>query len=115
MKVWDERWPAMMRDLMVKIEMACRYMDDGRTALHPFKAGWRCSDGCINYCARWAKEDEGILGLERSKLIVQESIKRLEEYDFTMETENDFPDGFLPSLDTSLKVDSKNIILFKFV
>ena len=41
MKIWDEKWLGKLKDLMVKIEEATRYMDDGRTAMYSFKHGWR--------------------------------------------------------------------------
>ena len=45
MKVCDDKWLARLEDLRVRIEEAIRYMDDGRTALHSFKHGWRWSLG----------------------------------------------------------------------
>ena len=45
--------------LKVVVELAMRYMDDGRTLLHPFKAGWRWADGELVYCKRWEIEDRG--------------------------------------------------------
>ena len=41
MKVWDDKWLENLKNLMVKIEEATRYMDDGRTAMYRFRHGWR--------------------------------------------------------------------------
>ena len=39
MKVWDDKWLRRLEMLRIKIEAATRYMDDGRTLLHPFHHG----------------------------------------------------------------------------
>ena len=115
MKVWDDKWLGRLDDLRVQVEEAIRYMDDGRTALHGFKTGWRWCMGKIMYCQRWAEEDKGLSGLEITKRILAGTMSGLEEYlDFTLETEDEFEDKWLPTLDTKLKVSEKNIILYQF-
>ena len=78
----------------ISYEEAVRYMDDGRTALHPFRAGWR-----------WVVEDWEKTGLERTEGI---------SFWFTMETETDFADGWLPSLDTKIRVNNNNQVEYIF-
>jgi hypothetical protein len=115
MKVWDDKWLARLAELKVQIEEAIRYMDDGRTALFRFRHGWRwCLDG-IKFCKRWQEEDKDLSGIEVTKRILAGTMSGLEEYlDFTMETEEDFQNQWLPTLDTELKVDKNNIILYQF-
>ena len=92
-----------------------RYMDDGRAALYRFKAGWRWTMGRIKYCKRWEQEDMGLSGLEISKRILAGTMGGLEDYlTFTMETEEDFENGWLPTLDAELKVNLRNIIEYRF-
>ena len=71
--------------------------------------------GGIKYCKRWEAEDAGLSGLEVTKRILEGTMGGLEEYlTFTMETEEDFQNTWLPTLDTELKVDNQNIIMYRF-
>ena len=115
MKVWDDKWLQRLQELKVQIEEAIRYMDDGRTALFRFKHGWRWAMGKIMYCKRWETEDQHLSGIEITKRILAGTMAGLEEYlEFTMETEEDFEDKWLPTLDTKLCVSKDNIIMYQF-
>ena len=71
--------------------------------------------GGIKYCKRWESEDADLSGLEVTKRILEGTMGGLEEYlKFTMETEEDFENTWLATLDTELKVDDKNIIMYRF-
>ena len=71
--------------------------------------------GRIKFCKRWAEEDAGLSGLDVTKRILKGTMGGLEEYlTFTMETEEDFQNTWLPTMDTELKVDSNNIIMYRF-
>jgi hypothetical protein len=90
-------------------------MDYGRTALFRFKHGWRWCMGSIKFCKRWEEEDAGLSGLEITKRILAGTRGGLEEYlTFTMEKEEVFQNTCLPTLDTELKVDHKNIVMYRF-
>ena len=111
MQIFDRKWGDLLKDLCVKIYGNIRYMDDGRTVLPPFKVGWRWYDGRIVYCMRWAKEDESLSSLERTRRIILGSMEKIEEFlSFTTETEEDFSDGWLPTLDVALRVSPQNQI-----
>ena len=115
MQIFDRKWGELLSDLRVRVWENVRYMDDARTLLPPFKAGWRWVDGEIKYCKRWEREDKDIPGLERTKMILASSMGVVEPYlEFTTETEDDFEDKWLPTLDTALKISKDNQILFKF-
>ena len=116
MKVWDDKWLRRLEMLRIKIEAATRYMDDGRTALHPFHHGWRWSarDQSVQFSEKWREEDKGLSGMEVTKRILHGTMTGIETFlEFTMETEEDFS-GWLPSLDTNLTVGKDNIIYYKF-
>ena len=71
--------------------------------------------GRIKFCKRWEKEDEVLSGLEITKRILEGTMGGLEDYlKFTMETEDDFDNGWLPTLDTEIKVTPRNIIEYRF-
>ena len=91
------------------------YMDDGRTLLPPFESGWRWTQGGIKFCRKWEQEDKGISGLERTRRILAGSMGIIEPYlEFTTETGDDFEDGWLPTLDTALRISEDNTVQFKF-
>ena len=102
--------------MMIRIEATTRYMDDGRTAMHPFHHGWRWSprDQSVKYCEKWRVEDKTLSKTEVTKRIVHGTMTGIDSFlEFTMETGEDF-DGWLPSLDTNLAVEDNNIINYKF-
>ena len=116
MKVWDDKWLGRLEDLMIRIEAATRYMDDGRTAIHPFHHGWRWSplEQSVRYCEKWRMEDKNLSPMEVTKRILHGTMTGIDSFlEFTMETGEDF-DGWLPSLDTNLTVEENNIINYKF-
>ena len=116
MKVWDDKWLRRLEMLRIKIEAATRYMDDGRTALHPFHHGWRWSarDQSVKFSEKWREEDKGLSGMEVTKRFLHGTMTGIETFlEFTMETEEDFS-GWLSSLDTNLTVGKDNIIYYKF-
>ena len=90
-------------------------MDDARGVLPPIRAGWRWEGGKLAFTKRWEEEDSTISGEQRTKNILMETMKGVEKYlSFTVESGEDFEGGWLPTLDTNLKVGSDNQIQFKF-
>ena len=115
MQILDRKWLTLLEDMGVTIWENIRYMDDGRTLLPPFRPGWRWTQGGIKYCKRWELEDGGISGLERTRKIMAGSMGIIEPYlEFTTETEDDFQDGWLPTLDTAMRISEDNRVLFRF-
>ena len=95
--------------------LVLRYMDDGRAFLPPFKHGWRWVEGEVKFCERWRFEDKNLTSLEVTKRIIHGSLGQVEDYlSFTTETEEDFCPKGLPTLDTNLRVDSNNIVHYRF-
>jgi hypothetical protein len=59
--------------------------------------------------------EDSQLEVEVSKRVVHGTMQNIVHFlVFTIETGEDFEDGWLPTLDTSLKVDAKNIIHYRF-
>ena len=90
----------------VDTKLDARYVDDGRTLMHPIKAGWRWSEGESRMV--WSKEQEADDTMNSTwtnrtaraiKDIVNSSNKMLR---CTVETCEDFEDGRLPTLDTNI-------------
>ena len=55
---WDSKWLDRLAKIKVVLELAMRYLDDGRAFLLPIKAGWRWHAGDLLFCGRWVQEDK---------------------------------------------------------
>ena len=72
-------------------------------------------DGKLCYTRRWEAEDSHISGEQRTRELLGCTMGGVESYlSFTVESGEQFPDGWLPTLDTSLKVGSDNTIKYRF-
>ena len=99
----------------VTLELAMRYMDDGRAFLFPIKSGWRWCMGDLVFCKRWEQEDREISPTERTKRILHGTMMDIEDFlKFTVETGEDFVSGWLATLDTDIRVTEKNVVEYKY-
>ena len=82
--------------------------------MQPIKRGWRWEKGSLVYCKKWELEDWDVTPEERTGQIMKETMQGVETYlQFTVETSEDF-DGWLPTLDTNLRVEDDNQVSYKF-
>ena len=108
MHMWDQAWLGKMKMQGVDIEEYARYMDDGRVFMFCIKRGWRWTEGELVWKRDWAKEDEGRSLQEVTKAAVDRSMQEVYSFlRFTTETGNEFEDGWLPTLDISLRVEEE--------
>ena len=115
MQIFDVKWEGALRELCVQIWLNSRYMDDGRTAMPPLKPGVRWVDGLLKFCIRWEREDQELSNQEITKNGILGTLNNVEEFlKFTVETEEDFHDKWLPTLDTRLRVVGSNQVLYGF-
>ena len=117
MQLFDGKWKNVLTELGIVVWLMFRYVDDGRVILPPIKPGWRWEDGELVYCKKWELEDQTTSGEQRTKLILKETMKGVEDYlTFTVESCEDFGGvgGWLPTLDTELRVNKENQVEFKF-
>ena len=73
-------------------------------------------EGNIKFCKKWEKEDWDITPLERTRGILAGTLGGVEPFlKFTTETGEDFGgEGWLPTLDTEMKVSEDNMVLFRY-
>ena len=115
MQCFDRRWMTVIEESGMRIELYTRYMDDGRALLHPVKKGWRWIDGGLTFCRRWELEDEKSEPLDLTVEAMKMSMSGIMDYlKFTYETKDDFGDGWLPTLDTSLMVTKNNQVHYRY-
>ena len=114
MQIFDGRWMDRVMSTGLQIDLYTRYMDDGRLFCHPIKRGWRWLDGRMVYCLRWEAEDWDRSLLDVTVEAIKGSMAEVIKYlRFTFETGSDY-DGWLPTLDTNLMIDSNNQVLYKY-
>ena len=104
---WDRKWLDMMMEQGLSMEAAARYMDDLRIFLHEIREGWRWQDGELCWTEEWQEEDRvsAKSGLERTCEILRQSMNAIFDFlRFTVESELDFQDRRLPTLDFKLWV-----------
>ena len=115
MSRWDQKLKQRMVDSNISSEADGRYVDDGRLILYPIRSGWRWHRGGLWFRADWEKEDLSLSCIERTKRVVYGAMQGLTNcLSFTVETEEDFEDGWLPTLDIKMKVLSDNQIAYSF-
>ena len=115
MQLFDMKWKLTLEAPGVKLWLMARYMDDVRVFLPPIKPGWRGGmEGRtrgIWFKKEWETEDSCLSPTEITKRALEFTMQNVE---FTMESGEDFDGGWLPTLDTSLKIGSNNRIMYKF-
>ena len=116
MNVWDKIWVGRLMNLNLRQEVYTRYMDDGRSLLHPVRSGWRIhEDGTLKFKKEWEREDRNISSTERTKQVLEGSMRGvMEGIKLTMETKEDFDGEWLPTLDISLAINEGNRLKFNY-
>ena len=116
MNVWDKLWRGKLKDLNLRQEVYTRYMDDGRSLIHPVRPGWRIDDdGKLKFKVEWEQDDKNFSPTERTKKVLEGSMKGvMEGIELTMETKEDFGGEWLPTLDVNLAIDERNRLKFNY-
>ena len=113
--MYDRRWVRLVEEARLQIKLYMRYMDDGRKFLHPLKKGWRWEGGTLVYCLRWEIEDKDKTPMDITMHVLKETVKGVADYlQFTFESGEDYEDGWLPTLDTNIRVSKDNIVQYKY-
>ena len=90
-------------------------VDDGRIIMYSIRPGWRWTNGELWYSEKWEQEDKFLSPTERTRDVLIKTVNGIVEcLDFTMETPEDFPDNWLPTLDISMQVDKNNQVQYRF-
>ena len=116
MQMVDQKWKKVLEGWGITTWLISRYMDDVRTVLPSIRRGWRATARGLQYCVRWEEEDTLLSNTEITKRVLSHSLNRIEPFlKFTMETclDEGF-NGWLPTLDTCLRVTDSNIIEYKY-
>ena len=116
MNLFDIRWEESLSEMGIDTWLNIRYVDDGRTILQPIQRGWRWVEDKLVFCKRWQEEDASLTLETVTKRAILGTLNHVEDFlKFTIESEEDFSDGWLPTLDTCLRDNKEtNQIEFKF-
>ena len=115
MQIYDRKWMNRVVDAGLVVELYTRYMDDGRKLLQPIKRGWRWEDGRLQFCMRWKHEDMDKSLTEVTVGVLKGTVSGITDYlNFTFETGEDYNDGWLPTLDISVRVNERNQIDYRY-
>ena len=117
MNEWDARWLEMCKINNIKINKKNRYMDDIKAFLKAIREGWRWVGGGLCFTKAWEQEDmnSGKSAARRSAEILVGMMNDVFPFlNFTIELGEDFLDGKLPSLDTTVWVEDGWKVLFEF-
>ena len=116
MNLFDKKWESLLGSIGIDTWLNIRYVDDGRTILQPLLPGWRWVDDKVVFCTKWQKEDRNLSPESITKRVLLGTLNHVETFlRFTIESEEDFEDGWLPTLDTCLRVNKEtNQVEFKF-
>ena len=84
--------------------------------MYPLRAGWRWEQEELWFSKEWEKEDALLSPTERTKRAIFGSMQGLTScLAFTVESSEDFDDGWLTTLDFKLRVNSRNQIEYAFL
>ena len=112
---WDQKFKERMSEANLVSEADGRYVDDGRLILYPIRNGWRWHRGGLWFRKDWEDEDQVLSCIERTKRAVYGAMQGLTQcLSFTVETQEDFEDNWLPTLDIKVKVLENNQIAYSF-
>ena len=112
MCMWDSSWGTMQRLLGLKLKLFFRYVDDIRLYLYPISRGWFWDVDKWSYDIN---RDDKRSADQRTIEEVGKSLEAVWKFlKFTCESEKDFENGFLPTLDFETRVKSNGSIEYKF-
>ena len=112
---WDQKWKEQLTEVNIQTEDDERYVDDARAFMYPIRPGWRWMRGSLWWRADWEREDLMLSDVEITKRAVFGSMQGLTDcLSFTVETQEDFPDGWLPTLDFKIRITKDNIVEYTF-
>ena len=91
------------------------YVDDGRIIMYSLRPGWRWFNGGLWYREDWEQEEKFLSPTERTKNMISRTLGDIVDcLEFTVETPEDYPDNWLPTLDISMHMNSENQLQYRF-
>ena len=117
MSWWDDKLIEAIEKVGLRMISGARYMDDIRLWCHAVRLGWRMVGRTLMFKNSWRKEemDAGMTPLMKTTEILKALMNNVCGWlILTMETEDMFLSGLLPTLDLEIKVLDNNKILYQY-
>ena len=112
MAIWDILWTNGQRGVNLTVHMYFRYIDDLRILLAPINPGWTWTN------RRWVYNKDMNDDRSADQRTKEEILKTLNEVittlKFTVETQEEYESGYMPTLDTQTRVGKNRKISFKY-
>ena len=116
MQMFDILFKERLREARIDTWLLARYVDDARAFLQPMKPGWRYDKRGLVFSLAWAREDTNLTPTEVTKRVIEGAMRGIENFlEFTYETceDKEFK-GWLPTLDTCLRINENNVAEYKY-
>ena len=108
-------WKKIMTDNNINTAFDGFYVDDGRIIMYSIRPGWRWMNGELWYSEEWEQEDKFLSPTGRTKNVLSRTLGDIVEcLEFTVESPEEFPDLWLPTLDISLQMNKDNQVQYRF-
>ena len=119
MNHWAKRVLQTLQDSKVSVKLAKLYVDDVRWVLEYIKRGWRYvkEEGMLIYDPGFEEDDQGLSDYEYTSLVLREiMISISDDLTFTSESQGDFANNFLPTLNFQGQLCPKSLpwLQYKF-
>ena len=109
---WDKVQANILHSWTFLVKIFICYIDDVRIFAHPIKKGWYWTDNGWQFDAN---SDDNRSPIERTCEELKKVFESIMDFlKFTTESELDFQNGYLPTLDVELKVSESGLIVYRF-
>ena len=113
----DDRLVEAIEKAGLRLISGARYMDDIRIWCHAVRLGWRMEGDTLIFKSSWRKEEmgNGMTPLQKTTQILKAMMNNVCGWlVLTMETEDMFESGLLPTLDLEIGVLMDNKIIYQY-
>ena len=108
-------WAKLVEENNINTSFIGFYVDDGRIIMYSLRPGWRWFNGGLWYREDWEQEEKFLSPTERTKNMISRTLGDIVDcLEFTVETPEDYPDNWLPTLDISMHMNSENQLQYRF-
>ena len=117
MQLWRRKVKQHLEEANLKVLLEGGYVDDMRHVISMMEIGWRWDTDVSSFTFKeeWRAEDAG---LTRKEITEREVLRMMNSIfgflTFTKETQDEFSDGYLPTLDTAIRLETNGEINYKY-
>ena len=111
MSIWDKKWTTLQKKLGLIVHLYYRYVDDIRIYLRPISKGWTWASTGWSWTGNCNQQDLDM----HTKSQLKHSFESIFEFlKFTTETQEDYVEKMLPTLDFKTSTKTNGMIEFQY-